>query len=224
MIFSVIKIFPLLIYAGILSIFYKSKTLEENYFKARQLSKKVLDWLGYNLKVSGVENIKDKTYLFLCNHQGTIDPAIIVAGCPKPISFISKKENEKIFVLGQWAKNIKTIHFDRETREGNISMIKTSLRYFKEGKSLLIFPEGTRSKKDEMNEFKKNSLQLAYLGRVDIIPVTLNNAYCLDVNSKCKTVSIDFNEVIKYEDYKDLPYDQLSEIVFDKIKSKIKTK
>lgn len=223
MIFIVLKILPLLIYGGVLGFIYRNKSLEEAYFKLQQLSIKVIEKMGFNVKAFGVENIPDKgPVLFLSNHQGTIDPAIVVATCKLPVSFISKKENEKLPILGRWARNIQSIHFDRTTREGNIYMIRNAIKYIKEGKNILVFPEGTRSKSDKMNEFKQGSLQLAYLTKADIIPVTLNNAYCLDVRGSDKTISIHYGKVIRYSEYKDYSYDKLNELVYKEIESKIK--
>lgn len=145
----------------------------------------------------------------------------MVGACPLPLSFVPKKENEKIPVLDRWASNICTIHFDRESREGNITMIRRALRRLKEGKNLVIFPEGTRSRGDEMVPFKVGSLQVTLMSKVDIVPLTLNSAYCIDVNSKNKTISIHFGEIIKYDDYKNLSGAELEQLVYDKIHERI---
>lgn len=89
--------------------------------------------------------------------------------CETPLSFISKIENESIPLLGMWAVNIGTIHFDRETREGNVHMLRETIRAFK--KNLLIFLEGTRSKGDEMNEFKDKAFQAAIMAKSIMYPL-----------------------------------------------------
>lgn len=76
-------------------------------------------------------------------------------------------------IFGRWARNIGTIHFDRESREGNVHMLREAARELKQKKNLLVFPEGTRSKGDTMNEFKAGALLPAYLSKATIVPVAL---------------------------------------------------
>ena len=122
-------------------------------------------------------------------NRGEIAVRII---CETPLSFISKIENESIPLLGMWAVNIGTILFDRETREGNVHMLRETIRALK--KNLLIFPEGTRSKSDELNEFKDKAFRPAIMAKSIIVPVTLNGAYCLDRKDiNIKELKITFN-------------------------------
>ena len=69
----------------------------------------------------------------LIANRGEIAVRII---CETPLSFISKIENESIPLLGMWAVNIGTIHFDRETREGNVHMLREAIRALKKKKSI----------------------------------------------------------------------------------------
>lgn len=215
---QIIKCGFILPVAWIDAVLSKNNDLSINYLKVQKWSRFLLKYLGYELKIQGIENIPNTGPIyFVCNHQGTIDPALVSASCPLPVSFISKKENEKLPVLGRWAKNIQTIHFDRESRNGNVFMLREAARYLKNNKNLLIFPEGTRSKCDKLNEFKIGSLQPAYLGKATIIPVTLNNAYCLDVKNSSSIVSITYGKAISYEQYKNIPHQELTTILYDQI-------
>ena len=69
----------------------------------------------------------------LIANRGEIAVRII---CETPLSFISKIENESIPLLGMWAVNIGTILFDRETREGNVHMLREAIRALKKKKSI----------------------------------------------------------------------------------------
>ncbi len=183
---------------------YPQRSLQENYAYLQDVSKKVLKRLGYTLHVHGLENAKEASgVLFVSNHQGTMDPALIVASCPVPVSFISKKENEKIPVLGKCAMSIETIHFDRDTREGNVHMLREAMRYLKQGKNLCLFAEGTRSKGDAMHPFKEGSLQVAKMSRATIIPITLNHAYDLDTKGKSYSdLGIHYGKPLEYKTYR----------------------
>lgn len=75
----------------------------------------------------------------------------------------------------------------------------------------MIFPEGTRSKSDELNEFKDKAFRPA---------ITLNGAYCLDRKDiHIKELKITFDKPIYYEQYSKMNREELSEYVYQKIKS-----
>ena len=146
-----------------------------------------------------------------------------MASCPIPLAFISKKENESIPLLGRWAQLIGTIHFDRETREGNVHMLRESARRLKQGKNLLIFPEGTRSKGDEMHAFKMGSLQPAYMGKAAIVPVTLKHCYALDEKkSHIRSISVISGKPIPYEEYQGMKTTEIAAMVKGRIEDTIR--
>ncbi|MGN1276366.1 MAG: lysophospholipid acyltransferase family protein [Floccifex sp.] len=220
---TILKCFPYFPIIFIKGIQGKNKSIEQNYEIVHKYAQKILKRMGYSLTVHGIENIKNiKRIYFVSNHQGTLDPVLICAACQSPLSFVSKQENASIPLLGIWAKNIGTIHFDRETREGNVHMLRESLRALKKNRNILIFPEGTRSKGNQMNEFKDKAFQPAIMARATIIPVTLNHAYCLDVKEKIKDLSITFNHPISFEFYKNMTREELSDYVQTIIKSRLK--
>ena len=106
-------------------------------------------------------------------------------------------------IFGRWARNIGTIHFDRESREGNVYMLREAARELKQKKNLLVFPEGTRSKGDTMNEFKAGALLPAYLSKATIVPVALKKAYTLDISSDhTKQLEIEYGKPIRASEYK----------------------
>ena len=221
--FQIVKIVIIIPVIWIRSISCKNKSEEECYAIFRIWSNRLLRFLGYHLRVEGQDNIPTSgPVYFVSNHQGTLDPALVVASCPLPMAFISKKENEKMPIFGRCAQLIGTIHFDRETREGNVYMLRESVRRMKAKKSLLIFPEGTRSKGDKMNEFKAGALQPAYMAKATIVPVTLNNAYCIDDKKDKNThLKITYGKAITHEQYAQYKADEMSDILFQEIESKI---
>ncbi len=205
----------------------KLEKIEETarFPEIKKTANKILKFLGFHLVSQGVENIPiNEAVLYVSNHQGTIDPLLVIASSSIPMAFISKSENEKMPFFGRGSRLLGTIHFDRNTREGNIFMLREGVRRLKGGKSLLIFPEGTRSKSDDMNEFKHGALQLALMSKVTIVPITLNNSYCFDCKSKDKTLKITYGEAIPYEKYKGLSAQEVSDLVYQKIAAKIERK
>ena len=199
---------------------------EKNYKKLRVYSQKVVKALGFQLQSEGTENLPEQgPIFFVSNHQGTLDPAPIVATCPLPLAFVSKKENEKIPLLGRLALMIGTIHFDRDTREGNVHMLRESARRLKQGKNLLIFPEGTRSKGDQMNEFKMGSLQPAYMGKATIVPITLQHCYALDErHTHIRSLKVIYGKAIPYEEYRAIKQEDLLKRLHDEIQQNVYAK
>ena len=137
-----LKALPLLPASWLSSLIQQNKPLPQRQQRAEQWAKSLLKTLGYPLTVKGVENIPlDETIYFVSNHQGTLDPVLVLASCPVHVAFISKKENEKMPIFGRWARNIGTIHFDRNSREGNVHMLRESSRQLNSGHNQPTLPK-----------------------------------------------------------------------------------
>lgn len=203
--------------------YHQDKSFEERYAFVQCASKFIIKFLGYDLQVKYEEAFAlEKPIFYVSNHQGTIDPAMIVASSPTSLSFISKKENDKLPLLGKYASLIDTIYFDRSSKQGNIHMLKETLRYLKNGRSILIFPEGTRSKQDQMNPFKEGALKPCYMAKANVVAVALNNAYCLDVKGKHeKRLQITYGKLHHYEEYKDMAYEDFAAMIYQEIAAKV---
>jgi len=221
--FQIFRCLFVLPFSWLSALMCRKKSLQVRYKKAQGWCRFIIGYLGYHLEVEGEDNIpKVGSVFFVSNHQGTLDPALVIASCPTPLAFISKKKNEKLPVFGSWAITLGVIHFDHESRAGNVFMLREAARELKANKRLLIFPEGTRSRGDQMNPFKVGALQPAYLAKATIVPLTLNNAYCIDdKKDKHKQLKITYGKPIHYEEYKQYSYDELSSIVYKKIEEHV---
>jgi 1-acyl-sn-glycerol-3-phosphate acyltransferase len=148
---------------------------------------------------------------YVSNHQGTFDPVLLLAAIDQPLTFISKAENLKLPVIGTWGRLIEFITFKRESYDDNVGMLRQAARVLKEGRSLLIFPEGTRSKSNDTLPFKPGALLPAYLAKVPIIPVTQIHTHELDQTGKWRhTLAVILDEPIPYETYKPMAYADLA--------------
>jgi 1-acyl-sn-glycerol-3-phosphate acyltransferase len=130
-----------------------------------------------NLEVIGKEKIPETNCLFISNHQGYADIPILLSSVDKNLGFVAKKEMEKIPVLSTWMKLINCVFMDRSTPREGIKSINKAIDLLKSGNSLVIFPEGTRSKSDMVSEFKKGSMKLATKSGVAVVPVTIIDSY-----------------------------------------------
>lgn len=209
----VLRALPLLPFAWLQACRCQKKTPEETWPVLSAWSVRVLNWMGYSCSAGSETDLSRlQGVLFISNHQGTLDPALIAAFCPVPIRFVSKKSNEKLPLLGRWAKAAGTIHFDRDSRKDNISMLRQACRLLKNGTNVLIFPEGTRSRGPECHPFHAGSLQPAMLAKADIVPVSLQGAYALDApSSKTREIHVHFGAPIPYEEYNRFSQEALME-------------
>ena len=137
----------------------------------------VLKAAGLNLTVSGRENIPEGACLFVGNHQSDFDIPVILANMKGITGVVAKKSMIKIPIMSYWMKQIHCVFMDRENPRQALKDIAEGVEYLKNGYSMLIFPEGTRSRSNTMGEFKKGSMRLAIKAGVPIVPVTIFDTY-----------------------------------------------
>lgn len=135
---------------------------------------------GAKVKVFGQENIpSDKPVVFISNHQGNFDIALFMSHINKPKGYIAKIEMKKLPVIRNWMKYMNCVFMDRSNIRKSAEAIVEGVNIIKKGYSLVIFPEGTRSKGDKIGEFKAGSFKLATKSKAPIIPVTIKGSYKL---------------------------------------------
>lgn len=140
---------------------------------AQFVTKKV----GLEIETIGLQNIPKGTCLFVGNHQSNLDVPCLLAVVPKPLGFIAKIEMKNIPIIGFWMKEINCIFMDRDNVREAVKSINEGVESLKNGNSLVIFPEGTRSRGGEVKEFKKGSLKLGTKAGVPIVPVCISGTY-----------------------------------------------
>ena len=141
-------------------------------------AKKRIKISGANIIVHGQEKIPaDRSVLFMSNHQGNFDIAIFMGSIDKNTGFVAKIEMKKALLVRSWMKYIHCVFMDRSDIKQSMKIILEGINVLKDGHSLVVFPEGTRSQCDEMREFKHGSFKLALKSKVPIVPVTLDGSY-----------------------------------------------
>ena len=191
----------------------RKESFETRFNLLKHWSKLVVRLSGIKLHVEGLEKVPtNETCYFVGNHQGSLDPFIIVATLPVASTAVSKIENGKLPVLGPWFKNIEAIMLDRSNMRSALQMVKDAANCLKNGRNVVIFPEGTRSKSMTMGEMKAGAFKPAYMAQATIIPITLVNTFVIDVKGKqnmnAKAIYMD---PILYEEYKELSTTELAE-------------
>jgi 1-acyl-sn-glycerol-3-phosphate acyltransferase len=109
--------------------------------------------------------------IFMSNHESQMDPPVLIAALPLPAVYIAKQELKYLPFIGWAAWAAGVIFIDRRDRERALRSIHAAALQIRGGKSVVIFPEGTRSRTGELLPFKKGGFALALDAGVPIIPI-----------------------------------------------------
>lgn len=179
---------------------------------------------GAKLHIKGLEHIENvKNAVFICNHQSHYDIPTITTALPIPVYFIAKKELKKIPIFGWGMVSIGTIFVDRNNREKALESMKQAARQIAKGKFILTFPEGTRSKDGNIQNFKKGSFHLAKNGPLKLIPIAVSGTRdVLPLNGKLqkgKTVYVQIGKPIEESEVESKSIAELSLFAKERISS-----
>lgn len=155
--------------------------------KAKDVSSlRIVQWaLNVILRISGVkitvigrENIPDEAALFVGNHRSYFDILITYVQCRRLTGFVAKDSMEKIPSLRVWMRYLHCLFLDRDDIRQGMRVILQAIEQIRQGISIFIFPEGTRSSGDETNllPFKEGSFKIALKSGCPIVPVSINNS------------------------------------------------
>lgn len=148
-------------------------------------ARSLLKLAGVKVTVHGLENLpKDKTVLFIGNHQGNFDIPIYMSQIDVPKGFVAKIETSKIPGVKTWMEYMHCVFMDRSNIRKAGEAIIHGIKNLKAGYSMVIFPEGTRSRGDKTGDFKAGSFKLATKSKVPIVPVTMNGSYKIMESTK----------------------------------------
>ncbi|MGD0277894.1 MAG: lysophospholipid acyltransferase family protein [Smithella sp.] len=137
-------------------------------------AKILLSICNTKVKVIGEENIlRGKPQIFMSNHQSDFDILISLAYIPVQFRWIAKKELFSIPVFGAAMRSAGYIEIDRNNREKALQSIDEAALRIRKGKSIMTFPEGTRSRDGEIKPFKHGIFYLAIKSGVPVVPVSI---------------------------------------------------
>jgi len=162
--------------------------------------------LGAKVKTTGLENLdQEKSYVFTANHESHLDTPAIYWQYPKMLYFIAKAELKKAPIVGWFIALSGMLFVDRSNSEkAKISLAKAA-EMIQNGKNIISFPEGSRTKTGEIGRFKKGLFQLAIDAKTDVVPVTISGAREIWPSGTYRTqsglISIHFGKPVKYEQY-----------------------
>ena len=139
---------------------------------------KLMLWItGADISYIGRENVpKDRAVLYVGNHNSYFDILLTYSQCPGLTGYVAKSEMLRYPLLRDWMKRLYCVFLDRSDLRACMQMILTCIDYIKNGISICIFPEGTRSKDGQMQPFHEGSLKMAAKTGCPIIPMAISNS------------------------------------------------
>ena len=141
----------------------------------------VLLWAGgAKLEVEGLENLdKSKSYIFVSNHQSTIDIPALFRAIPWDTRFVAKSQLKWVPMLGWYMWAAKFPFVDRANHREAVRSLDLAGEQVRGGISIIVFPEGTRSDDCKVHPFKKGPFALAMKARVPVVPVAIEGSGAL---------------------------------------------
>lgn len=134
-------------------------------------------WL-VRVKVKGRDNIDPKTsYVFVANHQGAFDIWAIYGYLNHNFKWLMKSGLEKIFMVGLACRKSGHVFVDDSNLTSIRQTIEESESKLKDGMSLVIFPEGSRSWDGKMIPFKRGAFMLASEFKLPVVPITIDGSF-----------------------------------------------
>ena len=198
---------------------------EEKYKHIRYILKHVCKSGNIDLQVRGLENIPEQDGFLMCgNHQGIFDIVAIVDSFERPLAAVLKKELNDIPFLKQIVQCTHSYPMDREDVRQSMKVIQSVTKDLQDGRNMIIFPEGTRSKDgNNMGEFHAGTFKCAMKSKVPIVPFALIDSYKVLDQDGCDPLKVQLHylEPIYYEEYKDLKSNEIAALVKERIQAVI---
>ncbi len=138
----------------------------------------VLLWAGgAHLEVTGIEGLqRGQPYIFVSNHQSTIDIPTLFMALPGDCRFVAKKALKYVPFLGWYMWAAKFVFVDRTNHRKAIRSLEQAAAQIQSGTSIVVFPEGTRSDDCRVKQFKRGPFALAMKAKVPVVPVTIEGS------------------------------------------------
>ena len=141
---------------------------------ARRWAKVALLATGVKVKVEGLEQNPGKgPYIFMSNHQGGYDIFALHGHLPFDFKWLAKKELFSIPFFGWTLTAAGYISIDRKGTRDTVRAMNEAAQKIRDGMSVVIFPEGSRSPDGSIQPFKKGGFTLAIKSKVPIVPVAI---------------------------------------------------
>ncbi len=207
---------------GVLAILvsFFSKKGDGVHFVAQIWGKSILFVSGVRVRSRGVApHLGKHSYIYMCNHQSNYDIPVLFSALPVQFRWLAKAELFKIPIFGRSMRSAGYISIDRSNRKSAFRSLALAADMIRNGTSVMIFPEGTRSSDGRLLPFKKGGFVLAVDAGVPIIPIHISGTHEVMPKGRLlvfrRQVSINVGSPIQTSDYSRKTKDDLMAHVRD---------
>ena len=175
-VFILLYVFPATAVFGIIAIIVSFFSRTENvvHIIARIWSKSILFVSGIKVDIEGLTKIDpSKSYIYMSNHRSNFDIPVLLGCLPIQFRWLAKAELFKIPIFGRAMSGAGYVKIDRFNRESAFKSIDEVAAKMRNGISVMIFPEGTRSEDGNIKSFKKGGFVMAVDSGAPVVPVIL---------------------------------------------------
>lgn len=149
----------------------------------------------FRVKTEGKDNVPSEGgVIFAVNHRSNFDPVIAAMTCPRRMTFMAKAELFKNPVFGWFLKTVGAFPIHRG--KGDISAIKCAFSILKDGKAMLIFPEGTRVRNGKTSKAQPGVAMIAHRTAAPVVPVCISGDY-----KWLHKITVSYGKPITLEEY-----------------------
>jgi 1-acyl-sn-glycerol-3-phosphate acyltransferase len=173
---------------------------------ARFWGRSILVASRIKVTVKGMSNIDPESpYIYMPNHQSNFDIPVLLGHLTVQFRWLAKMELFKIPIFGRAMRKAGYISIDRNNRESAFESLAAAANQIKNGVSVLIFPEGTRSRDGNIRPFKKGGFVMAIDAGVPIVPVVITGTRAIMPKGKFRVykghVNMDIQKPIRTSTY-----------------------
>jgi 1-acyl-sn-glycerol-3-phosphate acyltransferase len=182
----------------------------------------LLKLAGVRLEVVGLENlVPGQTYVYAASHRSQFDIFALLAGLPEDFGWVAKKSLFQIPVFGQALTRMGNIPVDRSNLQQAIKSLNHGAALVRGGRSVIIFPEGTRGTTRELLPFKKGVFVMAIKAGQPIVPVAINGTMAIQPRGTLAVrpgpIRLVIGRPISSQDFKGRPKEELMAVVREAI-------
>jgi len=174
--------------ASVLKILLKCRSLSlkgqfdnKTYYSASDKLRDAFESHGARFEITGLDNLRQPgPYVFVSNHMSLLETQVLpwIIGCFMPLSIVMKKSLYDSWIFHPVAEATKSISITRKNLRLDVDVImKEGVGYLNEGRSILLFPEGTRKPYFNPKEFNSLGIKLALRAGVRIIPIAVKTDF-----------------------------------------------
>lgn len=170
------------IFLGTLAIIVSFFTRTGNpvHIVARIWARSIIMVSRIPVRVHGLSNIEpDTSYVYMANHSSNFDIPVLLGFLPVQFRWLAKAELFKIPGFGRAMQGAGYVKIDRFNQESAFESINEAAQKMKNGVSVMIFPEGTRSIDGRIKSFKKGGFVMAIDSGVPIVPVIIRGTWSI---------------------------------------------